>query len=771
MRPIFPITAYLILLFPSFVLANITKVNNFDILKSTLESSDKETLVIFDVDYTLIYPEGDLFHPDNKETLKESLKKIEDNASSESDSDRKQSEVYLNSTYSLVSPEMPLAIQSLKERNIKTIALTFLGTDPWGNINSMKDWRINQLEKLGIDFSWSFPKHKDRILKEPKIQKYGPSLFSQGVVFSANWGKDEILDKFLNYIDFKPSRIILIDDSLRHLEAISKYCKNKKIHFTGIEYSVANNKPFSDNADINFIKDFVGKNNIESISSLITKWHSEKDSLDEKYKYPDIFHAIYKSFGSNFENLHIDHENPRILLEMNNSILAFSGNPKDNYSDTAMEVISYNENLRELELYLLQFKNSDSHDKKLSILKNPKFCLGCHTAYTQAGEKYIENGKNRIRYIWDNYFVWPGYYGSHNGKLAGNEKTNFKKFLENAKTNKIYKPLPKKILLRKLKEKNIHAPQTDPIGIRYILADIGGTMFRLQQKIVYDDILDNFPSFKYAVVGSVGCPDADYPIDSFLPPQVKSQLNFPNYQDVLSDTIDKTNKDFKERIKLVRDWTGAEDTDLNRANKFLKPGKSLIYTKGFYNSPEMVGVIARLRYVVDSIWKPGILTWTMAPYKDVEKLIIDSRKPNTDYSFAHGRFNFEDLRYWKPLIKNDPELLQYYEKDQIEMEALAQELRDQEKKRLHSLLIKYKDTSKYEDVKETVALRLEELEEQPAIQSIWNYQRLAQYKIYLNDKEYSGYKITPTRRMFCEKLREKSLATLNATISTNGQIP
>ncbi|MDR1289508.1 MAG: DUF2608 domain-containing protein [Holosporales bacterium] len=63
--------------------------------------------------------------------------------------------------------------------------------------------------------------------------------YSQGVLCCGRTRKDDSLEAFLDYASHHPSKIIFIDDSIRHILHIGDFCKKCNITYVGIEYTAA----------------------------------------------------------------------------------------------------------------------------------------------------------------------------------------------------------------------------------------------------------------------------------------------------------------------------------------------------------------------------------------------------------------------------------------------------------------------------------------------------------------------------------------------------
>ncbi len=103
--------------------------------------------------------------------------------------------------------------------------------------------RIDQLESLGVSFSYSFPH-----IPCCRLKKFPPNpmtvglkrgkypLFKRGILFTNKNPKGMVLDAFLKHLAWIPERIIFIDDRFSFLEDVQKLCVSKNIPFSGFLY-------------------------------------------------------------------------------------------------------------------------------------------------------------------------------------------------------------------------------------------------------------------------------------------------------------------------------------------------------------------------------------------------------------------------------------------------------------------------------------------------------------------------------------------------------
>jgi FMN phosphatase YigB (HAD superfamily) len=215
-------------------------------LKEVLEKANQTTLVIFDVDDVLLHPSDQILQKPNKPYLKEMQAALERRISKD--------EAY--ALYSIilqerqtvpVDPTMVNLLKDLQSRGVKTLVLTNCSTGQFGSIPAIENWRIQELMRVGYNFSssWKGLKSKrfDQLLKY-KISSKGffqestaAPLFKEGVIFASNVPKGKVLKAFLAYAQFKPDKIIFVDDKQKNLDSVEEIAIEGGIPFEGFKYT------------------------------------------------------------------------------------------------------------------------------------------------------------------------------------------------------------------------------------------------------------------------------------------------------------------------------------------------------------------------------------------------------------------------------------------------------------------------------------------------------------------------------------------------------
>jgi hypothetical protein len=238
------LSSYLVFLF--YILptpAVIIEVGNLELFKKEIETLDSQSLVVFDVDETLITPKDPFLRylrapPYNCQIIHQGFGILD--CLLEDDVLKGWKEIWfsriLNTMqYQLVDSEFPLLIHQLQKRGIKTIALTAIKSRSFGVIPSMEDWRIKQLQQFDISFSHSFPNHS---FLSFTLQSGNPS-FKQGVLCADETPKGEALLALLQAIEWIPSKIVFIDDLFEYQQSMESMARKLGILFSGFHYKAS----------------------------------------------------------------------------------------------------------------------------------------------------------------------------------------------------------------------------------------------------------------------------------------------------------------------------------------------------------------------------------------------------------------------------------------------------------------------------------------------------------------------------------------------------
>ena len=220
--------------------ADIYQSGNLLPIEQALAEAEKDTLVIFDVVDTLITCDEPLFHSNNKKTFGKVSEGYFQNLPKEK-VDELMTTILNERKTSLVDVKVLDLLDLVRKKHLKMLVLTSCGTGKYGLIEKMEDWRLHQLESVGLHF-------EDISLQDERwfdsmLGPHGVPLLKKGVVFSAQIDKSIVLEEVFKVEKLGFKKIIYVDDQLENLQEVEAFCKKNGIEFVGFEYTAVRDRP------------------------------------------------------------------------------------------------------------------------------------------------------------------------------------------------------------------------------------------------------------------------------------------------------------------------------------------------------------------------------------------------------------------------------------------------------------------------------------------------------------------------------------------------
>lgn len=240
----------------------ILTTNDFDDIEKECRVQNKKSLVLFDVDATLIVPNDAILQPKGKD-LFESL------ISGYIDRDLFR-EIRMKAPHSAVDSRSVSFIRKLQRQKVPVIALTAAPAKVKGS-EYPGVWRVEELKRYGFDFQRVFSKNNS--IEFPKNDGYQQCpMFKLGVLYSSFHPKGDILVSFLNHLNLRPEKVIFVNDELKHVQSVVSSLDQIGIECVGIHYIAANETHYEVNPELARlqVEHFV-KNDV---------WLGDKEALD-----------------------------------------------------------------------------------------------------------------------------------------------------------------------------------------------------------------------------------------------------------------------------------------------------------------------------------------------------------------------------------------------------------------------------------------------------------------------------------------------------------
>lgn len=234
--------ALLLIGVPGVGMAKIVRSENIMDFQELTQEAGPHSLVIFDINETLLLAQDEIFQSLHKYQRLALLYELEETYSKEV---VKQFWAYLRlkTHRDLIDPRAVGLIQNLQAKNIKVIALTTSGMGLLNESLCLEDWKLKILKGFGIDFSQAFPERSS--LKFHYLLTKHPSRypgFKNGIIFTCGLSKGLVLSLVLKKLDYKPEAIFFVDDKLKNLLSVEEVCKKLNIPFVGCHYTAFSQK-------------------------------------------------------------------------------------------------------------------------------------------------------------------------------------------------------------------------------------------------------------------------------------------------------------------------------------------------------------------------------------------------------------------------------------------------------------------------------------------------------------------------------------------------
>jgi len=212
----------------------ITTINSYEQALPELQNIDSQTLVLFDVDDTLITSQDALARTSNFPwNFKLSLFTNYPWLINSKNFEMIWSKMWQQAPRVLIEPDIVSYIHDMQDKHAIVLALTSMESGSYGVIKNMPEWRYAMLKNMGIVFS---KQHANTTFtKLPTYRNHHPVLYN-GILCANQQNKGLVLDAFLIYCECKPSKIISFDDDINALKAIGKTCKKYAVSFVLFHY-------------------------------------------------------------------------------------------------------------------------------------------------------------------------------------------------------------------------------------------------------------------------------------------------------------------------------------------------------------------------------------------------------------------------------------------------------------------------------------------------------------------------------------------------------
>lgn len=218
----------------------ILHITNFQELYNILSQINKndKTLVLFDVDETLITMKDKILRPIANKTISETFATIF-LPLTDPNKQIKFGHYISQAQTTLMHPDMPKLINVVKSKNIKTFALTRMrpGAGKCGIVDSMEHLRFNELLKHGIDFRNTIL--DSHIVFELPVLKDRSSIYKDGIIYASPHKKSTVFEEIIKILKLSGhdiKTVYFVDDKRKFVEDVANSCKKLNIDYIGLHY-------------------------------------------------------------------------------------------------------------------------------------------------------------------------------------------------------------------------------------------------------------------------------------------------------------------------------------------------------------------------------------------------------------------------------------------------------------------------------------------------------------------------------------------------------
>lgn len=217
------------LLFSIFILfcfcshAEIFEITQIEKIRPYIQ---KESLVLFDIDDTLITNPNSLGGPTWRSWVKPKLPAN----SSFVLFDALSLYIAKNIDYIAIEPNTAQLISDLQRDDVAVFAFTARGRTQWytTDLEGVDQFTHQQLNRACIDFNLS---------KIPaELQELESTYFYKGIIFAQHIKKGDLLKHLFKDLNYHPSCIVFIDDKLEQVKSVEAAVKGSGIPFVGFWY-------------------------------------------------------------------------------------------------------------------------------------------------------------------------------------------------------------------------------------------------------------------------------------------------------------------------------------------------------------------------------------------------------------------------------------------------------------------------------------------------------------------------------------------------------
>jgi hypothetical protein len=221
---------------------HITTIKSFS--EVDFNAIDRDTLVVFDVDETLIQPTDMYYINEGSPQAQAVKKKLIEGHPEIKDWSIYQDILIKQVQRPLLEPMIVAKINALQKIGVVVIAVTAMNTGKYGSYDRLERWRYEHLGSFGFEGSFN------ELIIDFESNGKKP-VFYKGILATDLSPKGPALFAFLDHIKHMPKKVIMFDDNKSFLESVAAESTKHGIEFQGYWYKGAHEKAW-DQALIEF---------------------------------------------------------------------------------------------------------------------------------------------------------------------------------------------------------------------------------------------------------------------------------------------------------------------------------------------------------------------------------------------------------------------------------------------------------------------------------------------------------------------------------------
>lgn len=218
-------------------LLSVAKTSN-EILNH-VKNIPKKSIIFVDIDDTIITPVSKTFRRPPYNKLIDDIKRDKNKYKNYEEI---VSNWRLQRKAMLIDSDWPSTLLELKKQ-YRVYGLTKMDSGKFGNIESMEEWRYDELKSLGIEFSYGGTIPQESI---------NNASFYKGLFITGSNSKSQTILQYLQHLN--ADVFVMIDDREEHLEDIKQFCEKNSIKFIGILFKRLENFKDAPDYDISLLQ-------------------------------------------------------------------------------------------------------------------------------------------------------------------------------------------------------------------------------------------------------------------------------------------------------------------------------------------------------------------------------------------------------------------------------------------------------------------------------------------------------------------------------------